>query len=145
MQGRKTPVLSRVLALADRRIGDKPKNSKEFKYIIPLTEIIAKSYGIKSVWSKKVLDIYVKLVKEFGTEYNIFLDPNIDYNTLKKHVDEELAANIVSIKEEKFYFDPPGHDGVYGVLHIGEKNEIREKKREIQKNKQSVQTTLIEF
>ncbi len=123
-------VLSRVIQLSDRPIGFKRENSKPFKYLLPLTEIIAYTYNIASPWSSKVIEVYKKLVEVYNSEYNLLLAENLDCSQLKQYVDEQLALNICAVKEGKFYFDPPGHDGVYGKLKIGFREETVENKKE---------------
>ncbi|WEU40036.1 MAG: endonuclease Q family protein [Candidatus Odinarchaeum yellowstonii] len=123
-------VLSRVIQLSDRPLGFKREKGKPFKYLLPLTEIIAYTYNINSPWSSKVIEIYRKLVEAYGSEYNLLLSDNLDLSSLTRYVDEKLALNISAVKRGEFYFDPPGHDGVYGKLKIGVKEQKVEYKKE---------------
>lgn len=123
-------VLSRVISLSDRPLGFKPEHAKPYKHTIPLTELIAYTYKVGSPWSKKVLKLYEKLIGQYGSEYNILLNEQPGCIDLQEQVDEALALNICSVKQGNFYFDPPGHDGVYGVLRIGDREKLPAKGKE---------------
>ena len=123
-------VLSRVLKLSDRPLGFKRENAKPFKYLLPLTEVIAYTYNITSPWSNKVIEVYKRLIEVYGSEYNLLLNESVDCSSLKKYVDEQLALNICAVRKGEFYFDPPGHDGVYGKLNIGSRKQVEESEKE---------------
>ncbi len=106
----------RIKELADRDI---PMNVPYFVEVIPLHEVIAAVYGISSLNSKKVSDIYNLLIKNFGTEYNILL--NVPFDRLKTVVDEGLAKIIILNRENKLIIKP-GYDGVYGKIILDDKN-----------------------
>ncbi len=116
-------VLHRVEELADRPEGFKPKNAIPFRRLIPLSEIISNLIG-SSVATKKVWNIYYKLINEFKSEFNILLD--VSYEELKKIVDEKLAKAIIMNREEKIRIRP-GFDGMYGVPIFKEKIEDPQK------------------
>jgi len=103
-------VLNRVEQLADREEGFRPKGAVDFKSIIPLSEIISLSTGY-NIFTKKVSDIYNKLIENFGTEFKILLDA--EEKELKKIVDERLANLIIKNRLGKIKVIP-GYDGVYG-------------------------------
>ncbi|MFX1362553.1 MAG: hypothetical protein ACFE7A_03785, partial [Promethearchaeota archaeon] len=127
-----TGVLHRVYELADREIGFIPEGAKPFKHIVPLTEVISHAVGVKSPWSKEVLQTYFILMKAFGSEYDIWLNEEITRDHLSQFVDENIAEAIRSVKQGEFMFSPPGHDGEYGVLRIGAKqDDIKEDAFEI--------------
>lgn len=115
-------VLNRVEALADREI---PK--KEFFYtLIPLSEIIAKALGA-GIATKKVWDVYNKLIEKFGNEFKILLDA--DKDSLKEVVGEYLTNLIIKNREAKLTVKP-GYDGEYGELVLngeGNKEGIQQK------------------
>ncbi len=104
-------VLRRVNELADREYGFRPKNAKEFKRIIPLSEIISNVIS-KGIATKGVWDIYNKLIQTFGTEMNILL--NVSKDELLRVVDNKLVNAILLNREGKIEFSP-GYDGEYGV------------------------------
>jgi uncharacterized protein (TIGR00375 family) len=113
----------RIEELADRPEGFIRKNAVPFKSLIPLTELISISYGIKQLSSKKVWDVYNKLIREFKNEFNILL--NADKNKLSSLVDEKLVEFIIKNRENKLHIRP-GYDGVYGRVTLEEKDEKQE-------------------
>ena len=104
-------VLRRVNELADREYGFRPKNAKEFKRIIPLSEIISNVIS-KGIATKGVWDVYNKLIQTFGNEMNILL--KVSKDDLLKVVDNKLVNAILLNREGKIEFSP-GYDGEYGV------------------------------
>src|SRR3989344_3162348 len=110
----------RIEELADR---EKPKNVPEFKTLIPLTELIATVYGIKQLQSKKVGDIYNKLINSFSNEYNILL--NVPAKNLNEVIHHKLTNLILKSREKKLDINP-GYDGVYGELILDDKEKIKE-------------------
>ena len=115
-------VLHRVLDLADRPLGYKPKNAIPFKRILPLQELISVYYKTEPT-SKKVLQIYQKLIKHFGSEFSVLLEA--EKNKMEKIIDEKLAELIIKNREGKIKIKP-GYDGVYGKIVLdGEGDEKR--------------------
>lgn len=106
-------VMNRVDELADkdRPEGFERKNSKPFKSILPLHEILASSLGV-SMNTKKVWEVYNNLIAKFGTEYEILL--NSDIKEIAKLTDERIANYILRNREGKIQVKP-GYDGEYGV------------------------------
>ncbi len=103
-------VAHRIEKLADRQLGFKPKNAKPYTNLIPLSELIAGSLG-KGVATKSVFEVYYKLIKQFGNEFNILLEASLE--TLKPHCNEKLLEYIKKNREQKIKFNP-GYDGKYG-------------------------------
>jgi len=107
-------VAHRVEALADRPVGFEPKNPKSFNTMLPLSEVLSKMYGT-AVSSKAVWREYNKLLRRFGSEYNILLDAS------KERLGEEVHPKIVDavLKNRAGNLDvKPGYDGVYGELQL---------------------------
>ena len=116
-------VLHRVLDLADRPLGYKPKNAIPFKRILPLQELISVYYKTEP-GSKKVLQIYQKLIKHFGSEFSVLLE--VEKKEMEKVIDEKLANLIIKNREGRIKIKP-GYDGVYGKIVLDEE-EVEEKK-----------------
>ena len=117
-------VLHRVYQLADRPKGYKPKNAVPFQYIIPLPKVIAKALGKKET-SKKVWEIYDKLIRYFGGEFDVY---ESDYKQLLLATDKEIARAIYKVNSGKVYWRP-GYDGVFGEFYFEKPKE--EKKQSL--------------
>jgi len=109
-------VRSRCFELSESRV---KKRKRDFLHLIPLVEVIARALNQKSVRSKKVLQEYYKIIDIFGSEIELWTSDNIG-EELEKRVDPNIVSRIVAVKNNKFRFDPPGFDGKYGKLFIGE-------------------------
>lgn len=110
-------VLHRVEELADRQEGFVPENSKPFRSLVPLSEII--SLVLKAnVSSSRVWEAYNQLVNSFGSELNVLLEAEED--KMKNVVDENIVDLILRVRENKVKLKP-GYDGVYGELVEEEK------------------------
>jgi uncharacterized protein (TIGR00375 family) len=105
-------VLNRVEELADRPEGFVPKHAIPFKSLIPLSELIAAVLG-SEVFTKKVWEIYNRLIDRFVNEFNVMLD--VKKEDLVKTVDEKIANIIIQNREGRLKIEP-GYDGVYGKV-----------------------------
>lgn len=107
-------VMNRVEELADknRSEGFIIKNAVPFKSILPLHEIIAACLNL-DVSSKKVWEVYNKLLAKFENEYEILL--NIDIRDIAKISGEKIANYVLLNREGKIKIKP-GYDGEYGAL-----------------------------
>ncbi len=128
----------RVEQLAKRPAGYKPKNAKEFSSLIPLSEIIQHHMNQTNVASKKVWEVYNKLIESFGNELNILLD--VSKENLEKVVEKELAEKIIAVRNKEVWVFP-GFDGEYGKIFFDKKeydklmaNKETTKKTKAQKN-----------
>jgi uncharacterized protein (TIGR00375 family) len=108
-------VMSRIEELADRPENFQSANRPAYKNIVPLTEIIAEALGSQPT-SKRVIDIYITLIREFGNEFNIFLN-DIDFDRLVKIVPPSVQLGLKKFKTGELYIKP-GYDGEYGVVRI---------------------------
>ncbi|OQY37160.1 MAG: hypothetical protein B6226_05510 [Candidatus Cloacimonetes bacterium 4572_65] len=92
---------------------------RQFIQMIPLVEVVAYSLNLKSVKSKKVVEMYESIIEIFGSEIALWLsDKSRIIELLDKSVAKKTMKAIISIKEGNFRFDPPGYDGEYGNLII---------------------------
>lgn len=106
----------RVEELADREEGYVPKGAVPFEKLVPLAEIIAKVLG-GTESSKKVLEMYAKLVKAFGNEIKVLHAP---FEQLKAASDERVARAICDVREGNITFFA-GYDGEYGQMQFGKR------------------------
>ncbi len=109
-------VLHRVEELADREEGFIPKNSKPFKSLIPLSEIISIVIG-SPLNSKKVWKEYTKLVNAFGSEFRVLLEA--DEERMRNVADGKIVDLILKVRRGEVKIKP-GYDGVYGKLVLDE-------------------------
>ena len=101
----------RVEELADRPEGYTPKDRPGFKTLMPLSELIATSLGVKQLYGKKVFEVYNKLIDAFGSEFAIVLEAPEE--KIKELVSEKLSKLIIANRQGKIKVKP-GYDGVYG-------------------------------
>lgn len=105
-------VMNRVEELADQ---EAPKDRVPFKSIVPLPEVIASSFGVKSPTSKKVQAEFEKLITEIGHEFYILLDA--DMKQIAQHADPLVAEGIKRVREGSIQITP-GYDGVFGIIDV---------------------------
>ncbi|HLD15506.1 MAG TPA: endonuclease Q family protein [Candidatus Nanoarchaeia archaeon] len=121
-------VAYRVEELADRSIeeGVKLAANKQTHCLIPLTEIIAASYDITGLASKKVWEIYNLIIKHFKTEFNVLI--SVPEAELAKVIHPKLASLIIKNREDKLNIKP-GYDGVYGRIQLSNDEKVIEGKQ----------------
>src|SRR3989344_1743152 len=128
-------VAHRIEELAQRPQGFKHKNSKPFRNLIPLTEVI--SAAIKQpVSSKKVMPIYEKLIAKFGCELDILL--KTDDEEIKKFCDKKIAEYIIKNRHQKIKFKP-GYDGEYGHPIFEEKEVVKNELVKVKKEQKGLE------
>jgi uncharacterized protein (TIGR00375 family) len=103
---------NRVEELADSEAVE----TKKVYDVLPLHEIIALSLGF-SMNSKKVWEVYNKLINEFKTEFNVLL--NVSKEDLLKVVNDKTASLIIRNRGGRIKVKP-GYDGVYGQAVLEE-------------------------
>ncbi|GIW66133.1 MAG: helicase UvrD [Candidatus Parcubacteria bacterium] len=107
-------VMSRIKQLSRRPVDYIDNNRPGFKKVIPLTEILAEIYNSQPT-SKKILDIYLAIINEFGSEIDILLGNfdkekmNIKYKDVYNAL-EKISRGNINIE--------PGYDGEYGKINI---------------------------
>jgi len=108
----------RVEKLADRPMGFKPENAKEFHKLIPTSEIIAKLLNC-GIATKKVWAEFDKLINAFGNDLNILLNASED--ELRKVTNEKIAEMLIKNRNGQIEIQP-GYDGEYGIPIFSEKD-----------------------
>lgn len=116
-------VLHRVVELADRPSGFKPKNALPCEHIIPLSELLAELLGCKA-GAAKVKTAYAKLLAKHGPELNVLR--NLPLEQLENEQPVLLAEAIRRARAEQV-IRSPGYDGEYGEIRVfqaGEKDAL---------------------
>ncbi|GBD34763.1 hypothetical protein HRbin35_00511 [bacterium HR35] len=122
-------VLSRIEKLAKRPPGYFDPQRPPFKRTVPLAEILSQIYSL-DVNSKKIDEIYLKIIKNFGAELEI-LSGNFDKDKMKEMFPEVLLA-LEKIDKGDIILDP-GYDGEYGKVIIKLDKELPQEKLENKK------------
>ncbi|MDD3078953.1 MAG: UvrD-helicase domain-containing protein [Paludibacter sp.] len=113
-------VLNRVETLADRELPMQPKEAPDFKYIIPLPEIIAEFTGTDS-GSKSVQQTFTRIISTFGNEFDLL--HKIPLEEIKSKGGELLMEAISRLRNREV--NPQGgYDGEYGVISVFKPGEI---------------------
>ncbi|MCK5050917.1 MAG: hypothetical protein KAS53_04215 [Candidatus Cloacimonetes bacterium] len=92
---------------------------RKFMHLIPLIEVIAASQNLKSITSKRVREIFDIIMNIFPSEIALWQSDSIQV-MLDKRVDQKTINQILAVKKGDFIFQPPGFDGTYGKLIIGD-------------------------
>ncbi|MBU2575670.1 endonuclease Q family protein [Patescibacteria group bacterium] len=109
-------VYNRVEELADR---DKPQKNGDYKYIVPLQEIIADAFAQRKN-TKRVQETYDAMIEKIDNEFNILLKTPLD--KIKDFGIPELIEGIRRVREGEIHVEP-GYDGEYGVVSVFKKEE----------------------
>ncbi|MFZ2681662.1 MAG: endonuclease Q family protein [Patescibacteria group bacterium] len=117
-------VMSRVADLRDRELSVMPSYHVPQKCIVPLPEILAEIYGVKSTKSKKVSATYELMLQKLGNEFAILLDRSIA--DISASVGAEIAEAIRRVRAGELSI-APGYDGIFGSVKIFNKNELKRK------------------
>ncbi len=120
-------VAHRVFELADRQPGERPERAKPFISLIPLQEIISEATGV-GVNSKKVQQLYMKMIMELGPEFYILNDVPVD--EIERSAGTEIAEGIRRMREGRVNIRP-GFDGEFGKIKLFEEPERYELKGQI--------------
>lgn len=108
-------VMYRVEQLADRDPKEvDPEKFFPFVSLIPLKEILAECFEV-NVKSKKVEDLYTRLLRTFGNELKILRE--IDLSDIERVGGELVREALLRMRQGKVYIEP-GYDGEYGVVKI---------------------------
>lgn len=127
-------VSHRVKDLADRGRGESPPTPVPFKHTIPLQEVIAKTLGIKSLYSKNVWKTFNQLVERFKSEYNVMFQAQRE--ELEETVSNQMVKAILNVRKENVKI-LPGYDGKYGEIAIFDEQKQQLESEEESSPKQS--------
>ena len=109
-------VRERTIQLQDNSIIPITRN---YLHLIPLIEVIAASQNLKSITSKRVQEIFDIVMNIFPSEIALWQSDSIQV-MLDKRIDQKTINQILAVKKGDFKFQPPGFDGTYGKLIIGD-------------------------
>jgi uncharacterized protein (TIGR00375 family) len=109
-------VLHRVEALADRKAQIVQSRKIPYKSIVPLPEIIAECFGVKSTSSKKVEEEYVRLTQEVANEFTLLLETSIE--EIKIHARAPNLGEAIRRMRAGELVIEPGYDGIYGKVRM---------------------------
>jgi uncharacterized protein (TIGR00375 family) len=125
----------RSLELADRKAEDldlveekgwvqnRTLGRPPYRKMVPLREVIASSYGIKSRESQTVERIYQDALGCGASEREILLE--MSESDLRSFVDHRVGEGIMRVRETRYKISP-GYDGIYGQLEIFDEKETAE-------------------
>ena len=114
-------VMHRVDDLADR---DEPAPS-EFRYIVPLAELIAQTMG-RGVNTKGVQGRYMEILSALGNEFKVLLDTTLD--DIREAAGDDIADAVSRMRSGDLYIEP-GYDGEFGVVSLDKKKKPRKIKK----------------
>lgn len=106
----------RVEALSNRDASAVQARKIPFKSIVPLAEIIAECFGVKSSQSARVEREYMKLTNEIADEFSILLDVPVN-DIAKTASDTNIAEAIRRMRAGELSISP-GYDGIFGRVSI---------------------------
>jgi DNA helicase II / ATP-dependent DNA helicase PcrA len=107
------------LAEPDRPETYRPKKHKQVEYIVPVPELLAGIFKVKSVLSKKVVAEYEKVYTALGPEFSI--TRTIPVSEIIAAGFPELANAIERLRSGDVVIKP-GYDGVYGIIKVVDDN-----------------------
>ena len=114
-------VSSRVLALADRDLPQKPEHSPGFTSLIPLAEILSEIAGTGPK-SQKVQRQHASLILRYGSELSVLMDTPVSELS---RFSAPLGEAIARMRQGKVVRQP-GYDGEYGVIRVFSSEEVSE-------------------
>jgi PHP family Zn ribbon phosphoesterase len=115
--------ISEAQGSSKRLLERKDLIQQSFRTIIPLTEVIAVSLGIKNPMAKRVISEYKKLIEVFGSEVDFWF--HSDPNSKLDNFPPSLSQNLQHVHSGNFHFWLPGFDGTYGSLKIGKRRDYQ--------------------
>ncbi len=135
-------VEQRVEELADRAYGYKPNHAVGYVHLLPLSELLATTYGLDQPSASKVWKIYNSLIETFGSEYSVLLDTSVE--EIARVAGEAVALNIEKLRNDTVNI-APGYDGVYGKAELVTENTVEQIEQPATKNTHREHTDLGDF
>jgi DNA helicase-2/ATP-dependent DNA helicase PcrA len=114
-------VMHRVMELADREKPYYPPNSPKFYSLIPLAEVLGEIFS-RGPATKTVLQEYGKLIRMFGSEFNLLL--NVAVDEISERYSPLLGEAVNRIRTGKV-IKRAGFDGEFGVIKVFEEGELQ--------------------
>ncbi len=115
-------VLYRVMELADRSEPVYPDAAPGFHSLIPLDEVLGELLG-RGPATKGVMAQYWRVVSLFGSEFQLFLETEIE--EIKQKYSPVLAEAVTRIRAGRVIRNS-GYDGEFGVITLFEPGELDE-------------------
>ncbi|OPL15502.1 MAG: DNA helicase UvrD [delta proteobacterium ML8_D] len=115
-------VLHRIEELADRKEGFIPETAKPSVHLVPLEEIIAEAFGVRTI-TGRVKKEYQRLIQLGESEMNILLWKT--EKELQYFVPDRIMEGILRMRRGDLKINP-GYDGLYGKINIFSKKEREE-------------------
>ena len=115
-------VLHRVMELADRSEPLYAAQSPGVHSLIPLQEVVAELLGC-GPGSKKVAEGYKRLIRLFGSEFDLLLQTPIEEIKAKAGI---LLAEAIERMRTNRVIRQPGFDGAFGVIRVFDPGEQAE-------------------
>jgi len=115
-------VLHRVETLSDREEGFVPVDTRPYRNLVPLEEVIAGALGVGRD-TVGVKNEYRKLCNIFGNEFEILI--NVPVDELKNNTQEKIAQGIERARRGDVIINP-GYDGEFGQVRIFEEEKLAE-------------------
>jgi len=111
----KKGVKDRIEELSDYEKPVHPSHRPPYLHIIPLSEIIAKAIGQSSPFTKRVTEIWDRLIKAFKNEISVLVD--VDIEDIARVAPPAVTEAVQAFREGKVIVHPGG-GGKYGVIEL---------------------------
>lgn len=111
----KKGVRDRIGEIATFKEPKHPDHRPPYVYLIPLSEIIAKSLGQHTPFTQSVTKRWDELINVFGSEINVLLDADI--HEIAKVTIPAITTAIQAFRDHKVVIIPGG-GGKYGIIEL---------------------------
>jgi uncharacterized protein (TIGR00375 family) len=113
-------VLHRVLELADRTEPLKPEGAGDFRYLIPVSEILGQLTGSATA-SRTVATLHAKVIRTFGSEYAFLFEAAPE--DIGRSLGPLIAEAVRRMRNGRVN-PSPGFDGQFGVIRLFDEQEL---------------------